>query len=122
MVSYRRDSLLAAGTLGVLLSALVVEEALASLLDVVPALAGIAGALLVEAAFLRSPAVTELWERPSVQVGSGVAVSAGGLGAYVVVGPAVLATLCWGIVTYFALLGAVLALGENPLATLVTRS
>jgi len=116
MSTYRRDALLAALTLGTLLSVLAVERSIHALTRPIAPVAGVAGALLVEGAFLRSGAVAALWERPIVQFGSTLAVLVGGLTLAAVAGPTVVATLCWGLATYFVLLAAVLVLGENPLA------
>jgi hypothetical protein len=116
MPNYRRDAVLAAVALAVLLGLLVVDRTTGTLLGPVPAVSGILGALLIELGFLRYPAITGLWERPAVQFGSVVAVVAGGTWAYGIIGPPVVAVLCWGLLTYFLLLGAVLAVGHNPLA------
>jgi hypothetical protein len=116
MPNYRRDAVLAAVALAVLLGLLVVDRTTGTLLGPVPAVSGVLGALLIELGFLRYPAITGLWERPAVQFGSVVAVVAGGTWAYGIVGPPVVAVLCWGLLTYFLLLGAVLAVGHDPLA------
>jgi hypothetical protein len=116
MSTYRRDALLAALTLGTLLGVLAVGRSIHTLTGPIPAAAGVAGALLVEGAFLRSGVVAALWERPIVQFGSTLGVLAGGVTLAVVTGPTVVATLCWGLATYFVLLAAMVVLGENPLA------
>lgn len=116
MPTYRRDAVLALCVLAVAVSVLRVERALGTLLSPAAALAGVAVALLVEVVFLRSAAVATLWERPAVQIGTTAALLAGGLIAALAVGPPVLAALCWGLVTYFLLLGGLLLLGTNPSA------
>jgi hypothetical protein len=118
-----RDGALALGTL----AALVVVSAGTGLavdpLDPAAAAAGVAGALALEAAFLRRPDRTRaLWERPAVQAASvvlvvGVALLAAGTGR----GAFVVAALGWGLVAYLALLAAVLAGDRNPVALLVGR-
>ena len=87
LVAYLRQT----GTLGALQSA--------------PAVAvGVAGALGVEALFVLDTPVASLWERRGVRTISAVALlaCAGGLAA--LVGPAVVAAACWGLITYFGIL------------------
>jgi len=115
MSTYRRDALLALCVLVVCLGVLRVERALGTLLSPVTLLAGVAVALLAEMVFLRSGMVATLWERPSIQIGSTVTLLAGGLLSYLALGPPVLAALCWGLATYFCLLGALLLL-DDPFA------
>jgi len=117
MPNYRRDASLAVVALVTLLALLAAESALNALWRPVPAAAGVVGALLLELWFLRSGTLARRWERPSVHLGSLVAVVASGIWAYVTAGPPVVATLCWGLLTYFALLGTVVTLGHNPIAT-----
>jgi len=115
MPTYRRDAVLALCVLTVLLGVLLTENALWTLARPGPALSGLMCALFVEGVFLRADTVARLWERPTVQIGSTAALLIGGLLAYLAVGPPALAVLCWGLVTYFVLLVAVLVLGRNPL-------
>lgn len=78
---------------------------------------GVVGALVIEWAFLASPALATGWERRGVPVASAVAV---------VVAAAVLAprapwlvgAVAWGLVTYGGLLGCVLVGWGNPVARL----
>lgn len=109
MPNYRRDALLAAAVAVALLGVLATRGALEALLAPVSITGGVVSALLVEALFLRSDFVASLWKRPVVHVGGGLGVVAGGLVAYSLAGPTVLAALCWGLATYFLLLGALLA-------------
>jgi hypothetical protein len=113
----RRDALLAALASAGLLALLVREDALGALAAPLAVAGGVAVALLVELAFLRSKQVADYWRRPAVQIGSTVAVLAGGLLAYAVGGLLVVAALSWGLATYFALLGTVVVFGTNPLAS-----
>lgn len=112
----RRDALLAALVSGGLLTLLVSQNAVGALASPVAITGGVAGALVVELAFLRSTTVQDLWRRPIVQVGSTAAVLAAGTIAYTAGGAVVIAALCWGLATYFVLLGAVVVFGTNPLA------
>jgi len=116
MTTYRRDAVLALCVLSVVVSVLHAERALGTLLAPGTILAGVTVAVLVEGVFLRSPTVADLWERPVVQIGTTAALLAGGLLSAFVVGLPILAALCWGLVTYFVLLGAVVLLGINPVA------
>ena len=112
----RRDALLAALASTVLLALLIREDAVGALAVPLAVAGGIAGALLVELAFLRSRTVAALWRRPAVQIGSTAAVLAAGLLAYAASGLVVVAALCWGLATYFAQLASVVVFGTNPLA------
>ncbi len=116
MTEFRRDALLAGCVLGGLVAVLAATDAAARLFDPVAAGLGVAGALRVEVAFLRSATVARLWRRPAVQLSGAFVVTAGGALGYALVGPAVVVALCWGIATYFCLLCVVLAVGDNPLA------
>lgn len=111
----RRDAMLAALASTGLLALLAREDALGALAAPLAAAGGVAGALVVELAFLRSRTVADCWRLPAVQIGSTVAVLAGGLLAYAVGGLLVVAALCWGLATYFALLASVVLFGTNPL-------
>lgn len=116
-----RDGLLAAATCGALLlgaRALGVDGG--AYLEPLPGVVGTAGMVGIELLLLRRPDLTRrLWERRAVRIGSALGVLVGaGLAAS---GGAVwiVAALVWGLVAYVALVGVVLASGENPLARLV---
>ncbi len=115
MPHYRRDGLLAAVALAALVGLLIVDGTTGALWQPIPAIAGVLGALLIELGFLRYPLAT-LWERPVVQLGALVAVVVGGAWTYQAAGPAAVGSLCWGLLTYFFLLGTTLLIGHNPLA------
>lgn len=116
MTDFRRDALLAGCTLGGLVAILAATDAAARLFDPVAAGLGVAGAFVVEIVFLRSATVTRLWRQPTVQLSGAFVVTGGGALSYLLVGPAAVVALSWGIVTYFCLLGVILAVGDNPLA------
>lgn len=117
MSSYHRDAALAAGAVAALVGLLWATDATEALWQPAPAAVGVLGALVVELAFLRSPSLAALWERRVVQLGGVVAVVGGGAWVYQTLGPSAVAILCWGLSTYFVLLGAVLVFDRNPLAT-----
>jgi hypothetical protein len=76
---------------------------------------GVAGALVIEWAFLASPTLATGWERRGVPLASAATV----LGAAVVLAPRVpwlVGAAAWGLVTYGGLLGCVLAGWGNPVA------
>ncbi|ACV46764.1 MULTISPECIES: hypothetical protein [Halomicrobium] len=110
----RRDALLAALASAGLLALLVAERAVDALTAPAAIASGVAVALLVEVAFLRSTAVARLWTRPAIQLGSAGGLLAVGLAGYALAGPLVVAALSWGLVTYFALLCVLLASGRRP--------
>jgi hypothetical protein len=116
MPNHRRDALLALVALATLSGFLLAERALGALWRLHPAVSGVLGALLIELGFLRYDTLAGLWERPAVQLGGVLTVIAGGVWAYNTAGPAVVAVLCWGVLTYVFLLGVVFAVGHNPLA------
>jgi len=116
VTDFRRDALLAGCTLGGLVAVLAATGAAARPFDPIAVGLGVAGALAVEFVFLRSATVERLWRRSAVQLSGAVVVTGGGALGYLLVGPAAVVALCWGIVTYFCLLGVVLAAGDNPLA------
>lgn len=122
MPDHRRDALLAVAAAGALLAGLIQTGRAAALARPVPALVGIGGALAIEVAFLRSPALAAAWERPAVWAGATVAmVLLGGLLLWVG-GAAAVAAVCWGLVAYLGLLAAVVGGGRNPLAAALDRT
>lgn len=115
-----RDGVLAAGGLVALLAGAAAAGALAAVVDPLAAAAGVAGTALLEVAFLRYPDwLLAAWDRRGAPTAALVVVLA--LGA-VAVGsiPAVLGVLVWGLATYLALLGCVLAGLGNPLAPIAS--
>jgi hypothetical protein len=115
-----RDGALAAGTcVGLLLGWAALGLDAGALATPRSAAVGCVGMVALEVVLLRRPALTRrLWERPAVRAGSVLGVLAGGglaawLGA-VWVG----AVLIWGLAAYVLLVGAVAALGRNPLTQL----
>jgi len=119
MADSRRDGLLALLTLGVLAGVGARVVGVAHLLDPLAVAAGVVGAVVIEWAFLASPALAAGWERPGVPVGSAVA-----LVVLAVVlasrAPWFVGAAAWGLVTYGCLLGCVLVGWENPVARLPT--
>lgn len=109
MTDYRRDAALAGCCGAVLVAVLLVTGGTATLARPGAVLAGVFGALVVEAAFLADTPAAELWARPPVQVGAALALVGGAVGTAAVLGPVVVAVACWGLVTYFALLALTLA-------------
>jgi len=103
--STTRDATLAAVSAGALLAVLAVTAPLSTLARPAVAATGIAAALAVEALFVADTPAAELWERPAVQVGSAVALVGGGVVGVAATGPWVVAAACWGLATYFVLLG-----------------
>lgn len=116
MTNYYRDAILALVALAALLGVLVVRGEVSALGRPLAIGVGVASALPVEIAFLRSGMIEQAWNHPVIRAGCTLGVITGGLAAYATVGPPVPAALCWGLATYFVLLGAVLALDANPLA------
>lgn len=117
-----RDGLLAAVGLLVLLSGTVGSVGVGPLLDPTAVVGGVLVACLVEAAFLRYPEILlSLWERRGVPTASLLVVVALGAaaGRYA---PAVVGALVWGLATYLALLGCVLAGHGNPLGVVAPDS
>ncbi len=117
--AHARDALLALLALAALVALLARQGALDALADPATALVGIGGAVLIEAAFLRVPALGHLWERPVAYLGGLVALLASAAAAYALVGPALVAAACWGLVVILALLAAVVVTGRNPLAVVL---
>jgi hypothetical protein len=81
---------------------------------------GVAGALVLEWAFLASPTLAREWERRGVPVVSAVAVVVAAV-ALVPRAPWLVGAAAWGLVTYGGLLGCVLAGWGNPVARVSTR-
>ncbi|WP_226022254.1 hypothetical protein [Halomicrobium salinisoli] len=115
---HARDDLLALLAVGALLALLARRSGLGALANPAAAVAGVAGAVLIEAAFLRYPELGAAWDRPLVHLGGLGAVLLAGVGAYLLVGSPIVAALCWGLVTFLLLLAAVVVTGRNPLARL----
>ncbi|MFB6139796.1 MAG: hypothetical protein ABEJ26_05110 [Halosimplex sp.] len=104
-----RDAALATLCGAALVAALAISGSLSALFEPASAAAGVAVALAVEALFVFDTPASDLWERPAVRVGSAVALATGGALALAAGGPRVVAALCWGLGTYFALLALLLA-------------
>ena len=117
----RRDALLAVAGLAVLSAGAAVAVGVGPLLDSRAVAGGVAGALLLEAAFLRYPRrLLGLWERRGVPTAALLAVV--GVGAAALrYAPPLVGALVWGLVTYLALLGCVLAGVGNPLSRVARR-
>ncbi|QLD87569.1 hypothetical protein HWV07_00365 [Natronomonas salina] len=117
-----RDGLLALAGLGVLLAGSLATVGAGPLLDPAAAAVGVAGAGLLEVAFLRYPGVLlAAWERRYVPlVGLLVVLGLGSLA--VLFAPVLVGALAWGLVTYLALLACVLAGLGNPLSAVSRRS
>ncbi len=113
----RRDASLAAASGVALLAVLAVTESLSLLAEPRSAAAGVAAALAVEALFVAETPAGDLWERPVVQIGSLVALVAGGAVAVAVDGHWLVAAACWGLATYFVLLALLVAGVWNPAAS-----
>jgi hypothetical protein len=118
IADHRRDGALAVAALSTLLAALVLTDRAAALARPAAVAAGVAGAVALELLFLRAPRVAAAWERPAVWAGGTLATLLGGAAALSVGGWVAVAALCWGLVAYLALLGAVVAGWGNPLAAL----
>jgi hypothetical protein len=115
-----RDGLLAAGGLAVLLAGLAATDALGAVFDPTAAVAGVAGAVLLEVAFLRYPGrLLSFWERRGVPVAGLLAVLLTGVVA-ARDAPGAVGALAWGLATYLALLAPVLAGLGNPLGFAAT--
>ena len=117
-----RDGLLAAVGLLVLLSGTIGTVGVGPVLDPTAAVGGVLVALLVEAAFLRHPEILlSPWERRGVPTASLLVVVALGAAA-VRYAPVAVGALVWGLATYLALLGCVLAGLGNPLRVVAPDS
>ena len=116
-----RDGLLAVVGLAALAAGAVRTVGAGPLLDPAAVAGGVAGALLLEAAFLRYPGVLlAVWERRGVPAAALLAVVAVGVAA-LRYAPVVVGGLLWGLATYLALLGCVLAGVGNPLSRVAGR-
>lgn len=118
MADHRRDGLLAVAALAALLAGLTWTGRAAALSHPVAVAVGVAGAVALEAVFLRAPRMAAAWERPAVWVGGTLATLLVGAGLLWVGGSVAVAAVCWGLVTYLALLGAVVAGWGNPVGAL----
>lgn len=111
-----RDGLLATAGLVALLVGSVAGDALGAVLDPLAAAAGVAGAALLEVAFLRYPdRLLTVWEHRVVPTASLLVVLVLGTVAVLTI-PPVLGVLVWGLATYLGLLATALAGLGNPLA------
>jgi hypothetical protein len=121
MHSQVRDGALAIVGLVALSTLAVVTAGRAVLVDLRAIAVGVAGAVALEALFLRYPSVLlELWERPGVAVLALVALVGCG-GVAVLVAPWLVGAGVWGLLVYLAVLGCVLAGVGNPVAVLARR-
>lgn len=104
-----RDGLLAAVGLAVLLAGSAATVGPGVLLDPAAAAMGVAGALALEAAFLRyADRLLPLWERRGVPAASLLGLLAVGVAA-LLYEPRLVGALAWGLATYLLLLACVLA-------------
>jgi hypothetical protein len=116
-----RDGLLAVAGLVVLLGGAAVAVGPAPILDPAAAAVGVAGAILVEVLFLRYPRrLLGLWERRGVPAATLLVVLAVGVAA-LRYAPRLVGALVWGLATYLALFGCVLAGFGNPLSRVARR-
>ena len=114
-----RDGLLALVTLGTLLDWLRRRGRIDALGSPAAAVAGVLGAVSVEAVMLRHPERTRaLWERPSVQVASFIGTVLPGRWLARRSGARVAAALCWALLAYLALLAFVLSGRSNSVSAL----
>jgi len=100
-----RDALLAGASGTALLALLTLTASLSLLARPETAAAGVGAALLVEALFVADTRAVELWERRSVRLVSVAVLVAGSILAAGVAGQWLVAATCWGLATYFVLLG-----------------
>ena len=117
---YSRDGLLAAGSLVAIIAVGVLTSGVGVFVRPLAVAAGVAGALALEALFLRySSWLLTAWKRPSVALAGVVAL--GWLALWAIqAAPWALGAIAWGLVTYLVLLGCVLAGLGNPVAALVS--
>ena len=100
-----RDALLASASGVVPLAVLAVTESLSLLGRVDAAVAGVGLALFVEALFVAGTRAVELWERRAVRLTVLAVLVVGSVLAVAVTGQWLVAAACWGLATYFVLLG-----------------
>jgi hypothetical protein len=114
-----RDGLLAVVALRALLDGLRRRGRLDVLRSPTAAVAGVIGAVSVEAVLLRHPELTEaVWKRPSVQAASLLGTVVAGRSLSRRSGAHIAAALCWGLLAYLVLLAFVLSGRPNPLSAL----
>ena len=117
---YYRDGLLAVGSLAAVVAVGVLTSGAGAFGRPLAVGSGIAGAVALEAVFLRySSVLLTVWERPGVALAGVVALGWVALWA-VWSAPWALGAIAWGLVTYLVLLGCVLAGLGNPVAALVS--
>jgi len=117
---YHRDGLLAAGSLAAVLAAGLLTSGVGVFVRPLAIVAGVAGALALEALFLRYSAwLLTAWKRPGIALAGVVTLGWVALWASQAA-PWALGAIAWGLATYLALLGCVLAGLGNPVAALVS--
>ncbi len=116
MADHRRDALLAVVALSAVGGGLVATRTAAALTGPLAVGGGVAGALALEALFLRVDRLADAWDRPGVWATATLATVGVGAVALRAGGAVVAAALCWGLVTYLLLLAAVVAGVGNPVA------
>ncbi|WP_123533242.1 hypothetical protein [Halosimplex salinum] len=105
MDTWTRDALLATASGGALLASLAITESLSLLGRPAVAVAGVAAALAVETLFVADTPAAELWERAPVRTASVLLIVGAGALAVRAGGLWLVAAACWGLATYFVLLG-----------------
>lgn len=114
----RRDGLLAAAVLVAVGTVGTATLGPAPFVDPLAVAVGVVGSLAVEVLFLRYPdRLLAAWERRGVPLLAALLVVVAGVLA-ARHAPLVVGAVCWGLATYLALLGAVVAGLGNPLAAL----
>jgi hypothetical protein len=115
-----RDGLLALLAMGGLLPMLRRRDRLDALLSPGAVVAGVGGAVGLEAVLLRHAERTRaLWHRRSVRVASLLGTVLAGRELIRRSDPRAVAALCWGLLAYLAMLGGVLAGRPNPVSRLL---
>jgi len=115
-----RDGLLALLAMGGLLPLLRRRGGLDALRSPGAVVAGVGGAVGLEAVLLRHAELSRaLWTRRSVRATSLLGTVLAGWALMRRSDPRAVAALCWGLVAYLAMLVAVLAGRSNPVASLV---
>ena len=115
-----RDGLLALLAMGGLLPMLRRRDQLDALLSPGAVVAGVGGAVGLEAVLLRHAERTRtLWHRRSVRVASLLGTVLAGRELIRRSDPRAVAALCWGLLAYLAMLGVVLAGRPNPVSRLL---